>query len=154
MEGPQRKRAVLEHAVRRRASRLAHRMLRHGDELSGGNAGYPRRRRRSDLSAPRKRNRTIGIYYRQAVRALLAALRASAYRIAEDVEVARQLLYATRSARDGLPAGSHSLPARLGPLSQKAEFHVRRIEGRGQEHRAAARFRAARRLGQAARRPQ
>ena len=34
-KAPQRERAVLEHAIRRRPSRLAHRMLRHGDELSG-----------------------------------------------------------------------------------------------------------------------
>ena len=41
-------------------SRLAHRVFRDGDEISGRNAGHPRRRRRPHLPASRKRDRAIG----------------------------------------------------------------------------------------------
>ena len=40
----------------------------------GETLDHPRRRRRPDLSAPRKRDRAIGVAHRQAVFALLAAL--------------------------------------------------------------------------------
>ena len=59
--------------------RLAHRVLRDGHEVSGRDARHPRRRRRSDLPASRKRNRAIGSAHRQAVRALLAAFRIPAW---------------------------------------------------------------------------
>ena len=79
VEGAQRRRALLGHGHRSGPARLAHRMFRDGDQVPGRDAGYPRGRRRPDLSAPRKRDRAIGIAHRQAVFALLAARRVSAW---------------------------------------------------------------------------
>ncbi len=77
---------------------LAHRVLRDGHEVSGRDAGHPRRRRRPDLSASRKRNRAVGSDHLETLRALLAAFGIPERRNAEDVEVGRELLYAARSA--------------------------------------------------------
>ncbi len=68
LESAQRRRALLGHGDRPGPPRLAHRVLRDGDEVSGRDARHPRRRRRSDLSASRKRDRAIGSAHRQAVR--------------------------------------------------------------------------------------
>ena len=102
-----------------RPPRLAHRMLRDGDQVSGRDAGYSRRRRRPDLPASRERDRAIGSAHRQAVRALLAACRVSDGGRAEDVEVAGQLSITLRDiAGQGLSAGSGALSAGVGALSQ------------------------------------
>ena len=91
VEGAEGRRAVLADADRAGPSRLAHRVLRDGDQVPGRDARHSRRRRRPDLSAPRKRDRAIGVADRQAVRALLAALRVPDGGRPEDVEIARQL---------------------------------------------------------------
>ena len=54
VESAQARRAFLGDADRTGASRLAHRVRRHGAEVSGRHAGHSQRRRRSDLSASRK----------------------------------------------------------------------------------------------------
>ena len=64
-------------------------------------------------------------------------------RRAEDVEIARQFLYAARSARHGLRAGSDPLPAGVGAVSQEAELHLRRTEGRRDFHRPPAQLQTA-----------
>ena len=71
---------------------------------------------------------------------------------AEDVEVARQLLYAARFAAGRLYAGSDSLPAGFGALSQEAELHFRWAEGGGDFHRSPAQLQAAPGNGQIPRR--
>ena len=58
--------------------RLAHRVLRHGHEISRRHARHPQRRRRPDLSSSRERNRAVRSGNRKAVRALLAPCRAPA----------------------------------------------------------------------------
>ncbi len=98
MESAQGRRSLLGERDRSGAARLAHRVLRDGDEVSGRNAGHPRRRRRSDLSASRERDRAVGSDHVEAVRALLAAFGISERRVAEDVEVGGEFLYAARSA--------------------------------------------------------
>ena len=60
VEGAQGRRALLGERDRPGPARLAHRMLRDGDEVSGRDAGHPRRRRRPDLPASRERDRAIG----------------------------------------------------------------------------------------------
>jgi hypothetical protein len=112
------RRAVLGHRHRPGPPRLAHRVLRDGHQVPGRDAGYPRRRRRSDLPAPRKRDRAIGIAHRQTLRALLAARRVPHGGGPEDVQVAGQLLHAPRPAGRGT-ARSHPLPAGFGALPQE-----------------------------------
>src|ERR1035437_5084833 len=93
LEDAQGGRALLGLRDRSGAPRLAHRVLRDGDQVSGGDPGYPRGRRRPDLPAPRKRDRAIGIADRQTVFALLAPRRVPHGGGAENVQVAGQLLY-------------------------------------------------------------
>ena len=102
VESPQGRRSRLGDADRPRPPRLAHRVLRDGDQVPGRDARYPRRRHRPHLPASRKRDRAIGSAHRQAVRALLAARRVSDGGRPEDVEVARQFLYPARPAGEGL----------------------------------------------------
>ncbi len=128
---------------RPRPPRLAHRVLRDGHQVPGRDARYPRRRRRPDLPAPRKRDRAIGIAHRQALRALLAARRVPHGGRPEDVQVAGQLLHPARPAGARLPAGSHPLPAGFGAVPQVAELHLRRAEIGRHRHRPAAQFQAA-----------
>jgi cysteinyl-tRNA synthetase len=66
LESAQTRRARLGYRSRHGPPRLAHRVLRDGDSVPRRNARHPRRRRRSDLSAPRKRDRAVGIAHRQA----------------------------------------------------------------------------------------
>src|SRR5579863_8622382 len=106
-------------------------MLGDGDEISGRHAGYSCWWHRPCLSASRERDRTIGGDQRQAVRAVLDSLRALERRIAEDVEIGGEFLYASGVAGDGVCAGDGALPAAFGALSAETELHVRRVEGRG-----------------------
>src|ERR1700737_2288410 len=124
MESAQEWRAFLGHGDWKRTPRVAHRVLRDGNEIPGRDAGYPRGWGRSDLPASRERDRPVGSNHRKTVCAILAALRVSQCRIAEDVEVARQHLYASRVARDGSSAGGRALSSGLGAVSQEAEFHL------------------------------
>ena len=62
----------------------------------------------------------------------LAARRASDYRRREDVEVARQLLHAARSFRQGPQAFDDSLSASLGSVPPPAQFHGGRAEAGAQ----------------------
>ena len=89
----------LGHRYRPGPAGLAHRVLRDGHQVPGRDAGYPRRRRRPDLPASRKRDCAIRIAHRQAVRALLAARRVSDGGRPEDVQVAGQLFHPARPAR-------------------------------------------------------
>ena len=81
-----------------RTAGLAHRVLRDGRCAARRAADrHPRRRRRSDLPAPRERDRAERRRHQQAVLAVLGARRApddrgGAARRREDVEVARQRL--------------------------------------------------------------
>ena len=59
MEGAQKRRAFWESEDWPGPARLAYRVLRDGDEVSGRDARHPRGRRRSDLSASRKRDRAV-----------------------------------------------------------------------------------------------
>ena len=54
------RRAGVADSAGRGPARLAHRVLRDGDEVSGRDARHPHRRRGPDVSASRKRNRAIG----------------------------------------------------------------------------------------------
>jgi cysteinyl-tRNA synthetase len=56
-----------------RPSRLAHRMLSHEPGRTRRTDRHPRRRQRSDLSTPRKRNRPVRILHRQTLRPHLDA---------------------------------------------------------------------------------
>ena len=86
-------------AVRRRAPRLAHRVL--GDGGRGArHAGRPARRRGGPaVPAPRERDRAERGRGPRAVHELLDARRLPQHGQREDVEVARQLLHAARGAR-------------------------------------------------------
>src|SRR4029078_9621044 len=110
-------------------SRLAYRMFRHGHEVSGRYAGHPHRRSGSPLPASRKRDRAGRANHWEAVRPLLAARRAFERRFAEDVEVARQYLYSAGSEGARICTGGVALSARLGPVSQETEFHLRWPQG-------------------------
>ena len=67
---------------------------------------------------------------RQAVRALLDPCRAPAGRRTEDVEVARQFLYAARSAGARFFRRGGALPAVFDSAPQAVELHVGRLERR------------------------
>ena len=88
-----------------------------------GRTRYPLRRRGQHLPASRSGDRAERMLHRKEVRPLLAALRAPHGRRAEDVEVARQLLHAARSAREGLHRTRDALRAHAGELSRAAELH-------------------------------
>ena len=108
LEGTEARRAVVGHGDRAGPAGLAHRMLR--DEHGGARAvvRHPHRRRRSHLPASRGRDRPERGGDRQAVRADMAALPASADGRPEDGQVDRQ-----RRAR-GRPAGARaSRPGRF-----------------------------------------
>jgi hypothetical protein len=76
-----------------------------------------------------KRDRADGRLHRQAVRALLAALRASARGWAEDVEVVRQFLHAARRDRERLQRARGALRLAARALSRAAELHLGRNGG-------------------------
>ena len=69
-------------------------------------------------------------HHRQAVRALLAALRTSDGRRPEDVEVAGQLLYASRPRSRRATRRGDPLSARVGAVPQEAQLHLRRTARR------------------------
>ena len=105
-------RAELGLRIRPRPARVAPRMLGDGAAAAGRAADrHPLRRRRSHLSASRKRDCPERRGHQQAVRALLDARRAPPHRRREDVEVARQRLQPSRHRREGLPAVDASISA-------------------------------------------
>src|SRR5436305_12724580 len=110
---------------------MEHRVFSDGHELPRRDARYSRRRSGPDLPTSRERDRTVGVDQRQAFRPVLASLGALAYRIAEDVEVARELLYSSGPARSRAPARGDPIPAGFCSLSKEAQLYVRRREGRG-----------------------
>ena len=120
-------RAVMGLRHRPRPSRLAHRVLGDGAAAAGRAADrYPCGRRRSDLSAPRERDRAERRRHQRAVRALLGARRAPVRREREDVEVARQRLHACRDRGARPPAVGAALPAAVVALPQAAQLHLDR----------------------------
>ena len=98
-----------------------------------------------DLTFPasRKRNRAGRGDHGEAVRPLLAARRALERGFAEDVEIARQHLYAAGSEGARVRARSFALPAGVGAVSQEAQLHFRWPEGCGDLDRPAAELQAA-----------
>src|SRR5581483_1193939 len=76
--------------------RLAHRMLGDGNGVFGRHARCASRRRRSDLSPPRERDRAIRSRNGKNLLSLLDARALSAGRRPEDVKKSRQLLHASR----------------------------------------------------------
>src|SRR5438093_8243328 len=95
------------------------------------NARRPRRRRRFDLSASRRRDRAVRSGDRQAVRALLGARRVPQRAWHEDVEAVREFSHGARSARSGRGRRGGAAPLLADALSQGAGFHRRRARGRG-----------------------
>ena len=79
----------------------------------------------------------------KAVRETLAARRAPDHRRREDVQVARQFLYAARSFRQGLQAVFYSVPSSFRSLQSPAEFHDGRVEAGRKLGRAHAQLRRA-----------
>src|SRR5579864_8762383 len=100
-------------------------MLSHGDGISGRNAGYSSRRRRSDLSSSRKRDRAVRGGNRENLRALLDAYPFPARRGAEDVEEPWQLLHPARSHAARAQGIFHQVPAFIGPVSEAAQLYFR-----------------------------
>ena len=99
-----RRRAGVAGAVRHRPPGLAHRVFGDGDARARLDARPPRRRHRSDLPAPRVRDRAERVDHRRAARAALAALGDGQLRGREDVEVARQPRVRERPPEDRRPA--------------------------------------------------
>ena len=107
-------------------------------EELGAELRPPRRRRRLNLPASRKRNRAIRIAHRAAVRPLLVPRPLPPGRRAEDVQEPGQLLHPARSGSERPQAVVDPLAAHSGSLPQPAEFHIRRPESRRQFRRKAA----------------
>ena len=96
-----------------RPAGLAHRMLGHGRGASRRHDRHSRRRARSQISAPRERDRPERLRARRrAARPLLAAQWFSRRRAREDVEVARQRGAGARSVARGARRGDPLRPAR------------------------------------------
>ena len=89
-EDEKRGRTFLAEPLGRRTSGLAHRMLGHVEEVSRRGDRHPRRRRRSDLPAPRKRDRPERSLQRPRLCPLLDAQRLPEHQQREDVEIPRQ----------------------------------------------------------------
>ena len=111
------------------SARLAHRMFRDGDEVSGRDAGHSRGRRRPGVSASRKRDRAVGSAHfgKPFARFWLH----SEFLIVEGQKMsksARQFLYPARPAGAGLRTRTHPLSAGLGSLPQEVELHFRWAE--------------------------
>ena len=123
VEGGEAGRAVVGEPVGAGAARLAHRVFGDVAPLPGRAVRHPRRRRRPDLPAPRKRDRAVrGGVRRRPLRAPLAALGDGQLRRREDVEVAGQRRHHPQGGRDQRPGGA--APAvRERPLPQPGRLH-------------------------------
>ncbi len=133
VEGGEAGRAVVGEPVGAGAAWLAHRMFGDVAPLPGRAVRHPRRRRRPDLPAPRKRDRAVrGGVRRRPLRAPLAALGDGQLRRREDVEVAGQRRHHPQGGRDQRPGGA--APAvRERPLPQPGRLHDRRRAIRASE---------------------
>ena len=78
MEGGQGRGAVVGAGDRNGTAWLAYRVLGDGEEVSGGQLRSARRGRRPDVSAPRERDRAVGVGDGKDVRAALDACALSA----------------------------------------------------------------------------
>ena len=103
--------------LRPRPPRLAHRVQRDGAHASGRHHRHPRRRRGSDLPAPRERDRPVRVRQRLHVRALLDAQRVFEHRQPQDVQERGQLLHRARAGR-GLRLRAHPLFHAVGAVPQ------------------------------------
>src|SRR5437764_7476944 len=104
-------------------------MQRDGDEPSRRSDRYSLRRDLKYFSPSRSGNRAKRRCDRQEICALLAALRTSARRQPENVEIARQFLYPARYHRQRIQRARGPLRLITSALPRAIEFHFRRNGG-------------------------
>src|SRR5438270_9575336 len=109
-------------------SRLAHRVQRDGDHVARRPDRHPLRWRGQHFPAPRSGDRAERRSDRKTICAVLDALRASARRWPENVEVVGEFLHDPRRSRERLYGPRDPLRSDTGELPDPVEFYLVWIE--------------------------